>query len=145
MGEQQVKHRVPDIVRCAYAELIVTDLAASRRFWVDRLGFVVSASGPGVLYIRGHAEFVHHSLILRVGPVAACARFALRVRTPEDVDGAEELCGAYLAGGDTPERVYERAWAETVLQHAMERLGAEQKAGGNTEKFGLLRGFRTAD
>ncbi len=33
----------PDIVRSAYAELIVTDLGASKHFWVDRLGFVISA------------------------------------------------------------------------------------------------------
>ncbi len=78
----------PDIVRSAYAELIVTDLAASRRFWVDRLGFFVSAEGPGVLYLRGYEEFVHHSLILRAGTEPACSRFALRVRTPEDVDKA---------------------------------------------------------
>ena len=36
----------PDIVRAAYAELVVTDLAEARRFWVDLLGFVVSAE-PG--------------------------------------------------------------------------------------------------
>ena len=91
-----VSDLVPDIVRCAYAELIVLDLAASRRFWVDRLGFVVSAETPDSLYLRGHEEFVHHSLILRVGPVAACARFAFRVRTPEDVDVAEAF---HLAQG----------------------------------------------
>ncbi len=82
---------VPDIVRSAYAELIVTDLDASRRFWVDRLGFVISASTDDALYLRGHEEFVHHSLILRVGAEPACSRFALRVRTPEDVDRAEQF------------------------------------------------------
>ena len=34
----------PDIVRAAYAELVVTDLDESRRFWVDLLGFVVSSA-----------------------------------------------------------------------------------------------------
>ena len=82
---------VPDIVRAAYAELIVTDLAASRRFWVDRLGLVVSAETADALYLRGHEEFVHHSLILRRGPVPACARFALRVRTSDDVARAERF------------------------------------------------------
>ena len=33
----------PDIVRAAYAELVVTDLAEARRFYVDLLGLVVSA------------------------------------------------------------------------------------------------------
>jgi catechol 2,3-dioxygenase len=78
----------PDIVRSAYAELIVTDLAASKHFWVDRLGFVISAEDDEVVYLRGHEEFVHHSLILRLGVEPACARFAFRVRTPEDVGAA---------------------------------------------------------
>ena len=54
----------PDIVRSAYAELIVTDLGRARAFWVDLLGFVVSAEEPDALYLRGYEEFVHHSLIL---------------------------------------------------------------------------------
>ena len=81
----------PDIVRTASVELVVTDLAASRRFWVDRLGFVVSAESAEAVYLRGHDEFVHHSLILRSGSTPACARFALRVRTPGDVDRAERF------------------------------------------------------
>ena len=32
----------PDIVRCASMELVVTDLAASRAFYVDVLGLVVT-------------------------------------------------------------------------------------------------------
>jgi catechol 2,3-dioxygenase-like lactoylglutathione lyase family enzyme len=43
----------PDIVRSAYAELVVTDLARARWFWGDVLGFVVTESGPGLLYLRG--------------------------------------------------------------------------------------------
>jgi catechol 2,3-dioxygenase len=78
----------PDIVRSAYAELIVTDLDASRHFYVERLGFHIAAEQPGVLYLRGYEEFVHHSLILRVGQAPACSRFAFRVRTPDDVERA---------------------------------------------------------
>lgn len=78
----------PDIVRSAYAELIVADLGASKHFWVDRVGFVISAEDNDAVYLRGHEEFVHHSLILRQGPAPACSRFAFRVRTPEDLDAA---------------------------------------------------------
>ncbi len=98
---------VPDIVRSAFAELIVTDIDASRHFWVDRLGFQISAEDPGILYLRGNEEFVHHSLILRVGPVPACARFGFRVRTPGDLDKAQRFHEARgcrtqrLAGGST--------------------------------------------
>ena len=85
---------VPDIVRVAYAELVVLDLDVSRRFWVERLGFVVVAETPDALYLRGHEEFVHHSLVLRRGPVAACAKFALRVRTTADLGKAEAFYAA---------------------------------------------------
>jgi catechol 2,3-dioxygenase-like lactoylglutathione lyase family enzyme len=36
-----VPGEMPNIVRSAYAELIVTDLTRSREFWVDLLGMVV--------------------------------------------------------------------------------------------------------
>ena len=76
---------VPDIVRSAYATLIVTDLAEARRFWVDLLGFVVTDEDAETLYLRGYDELTHHNLILRAGPVAAAAlpRFMEISRNPE--------------------------------------------------------------
>jgi len=79
----------PDIVRAAYAELIVTNLDRARWFWVDVLGFVISEAGPGVLYLRGYDELAHHNLILREGSKPANARIAFRVRSPSDLDRAE--------------------------------------------------------
>lgn len=75
-----------DIVRAAYAELVVTDLAASEEFYVDLLGLVVSARTDDVLYLRGWEERSHHSLVLRQGPTAACSRLSFRVRTERDID-----------------------------------------------------------
>lgn len=79
----------PDIVRCAYMELVVTDLAASRAFYVDLLGLHVTAEDANTLYLRTAEEFIHHNLVLRAGPVAATAVAAFRVRSPDDVDVAE--------------------------------------------------------
>lgn len=76
----------PDIVRSAYAELVVTDLDRSRQFWVDLLGFVVTAADSDALYLRGYDELTHHNLILRQGPTPALARLGFRVRTPEDLE-----------------------------------------------------------
>src|SRR3954453_2083786 len=84
----------PDIVRAAYAELVVTDLAASRWFWVDMLGFVVSAEQPGALFLRGHDELTHHSLVLRSGAQPGAAAIAYRVRTPADLDRADVFFAA---------------------------------------------------
>ena len=68
----------PDVVRCAYAELIVTDLAASRAFYVDVLGLTVTKETADAVYLRPLEEFIHHNLVLRKGPVAACAALAFR-------------------------------------------------------------------
>ena len=81
----------PDIVRSVYAELVVTDLARARWFWVDVLGFVVTESGPGALYLRGYDELTHHNLILTEGAEAAAGRLAFRVRTPADLDLAVDF------------------------------------------------------
>src|SRR5690606_10089200 len=78
----------PDILRCAYMELVVTDLAASREFYVDVLGLYVTAEDDEAIYLRSTEEFIHHNLVLRKGPVAAVAAFSYRVRSPEDLDKA---------------------------------------------------------
>ncbi len=48
MALPQEHGKAPDIVRAAYAELVVTDLAEARQFYVDLLGFVVSARTPAM-------------------------------------------------------------------------------------------------
>ena len=82
----------PDVVRCAYMELVVTDLAASREFYVDVLGLHVTEQGTGdddgAIYLRSAEEFIHHNLVLRQGPTAAVAVFSYRVRSSEDLDRA---------------------------------------------------------
>ncbi|MEV5043011.1 3,4-dihydroxyphenylacetate 2,3-dioxygenase [Microbacterium sp. LMI1x-1-1.1] len=83
----------PDILRCAYMDLVVTDLAASRQFYVDILGLHVTEEDDDVIYLRSTEEFIHHNLVLRKGPVAAVAAFSYRVRTPEDLDRAVAFYG----------------------------------------------------
>lgn len=92
----------PDIIRCAYAELIVTDLAASRAFYVGVLGLVVTHEDDDAIQLRAFEEFLHHSLILRRGPVAAMSVMAYRVRSDAEVDVAEAY---YRALGCRVERL----------------------------------------
>ncbi|HCS60406.1 MAG TPA: 3,4-dihydroxyphenylacetate 2,3-dioxygenase [Microbacterium sp.] len=81
----------PDILRCAYMELVVTDLAASRQFYVDILGLYVTAEDDDAIYLRSTEEFIHHNLVLRKGPIAAVAAFSYRVRSAADLDRAVEF------------------------------------------------------
>src|SRR5690349_24992621 len=80
---------VPDIIRSAYATLVVTDLAEARRFWVDLLGFVVTDEDASALYLRGFDELTHHNLIIRSGPEAAAGALGYRVRSFDDLARAE--------------------------------------------------------
>lgn len=79
----------PDILRCAYMEIVVTDLKKSREFYVDVLGLVVTEENDSEIYLRTFEEFIHHNVVLKQGPVAAVGVFSYRVRTPEDVDKAQ--------------------------------------------------------
>src|ERR1700729_2699994 len=93
---------VPDIVRSAYATLVVTSLAEARRFWVDVLGFVVMDSDAEALALRGFDELTHHNLIVRSGPVAAAGALGYRVRSAADLALAEAY---YAALNCRPERL----------------------------------------
>ncbi|MDO4631768.1 MAG: 3,4-dihydroxyphenylacetate 2,3-dioxygenase [Corynebacterium sp.] len=90
--------KVPNILRCAAMEIVVTDLAKSREFYVDTLGLVVTEEDTNTIYLRTYEEFIHHNLILRKGEVPAVAAFSFRVRSPEDLDLAEQW---YQARGCT--------------------------------------------
>lgn len=79
----------PDVLRVAYMELQVTDLAASREFYVDVLGLHVTYEDDQEIYLRSAEEFIHHNLVLKQGDIAAVGAFSYRVRSPEDVDKAE--------------------------------------------------------
>ena len=83
----------PDIVRAAYASLVVTSLAEARHFWVDLLGFVVTHEDAESLYLRGYDELTHHNLILRTGPAAAAGALGFRVRSRDDLDRASAFYG----------------------------------------------------
>ena len=61
----------PDIVRCAYMEIVVPDLARSREFYVDVLGLHVTEEDETAIYLRSLEEFIHPNLVLRKAPVAA--------------------------------------------------------------------------
>lgn len=74
-----------DILRAAYGELHVTDLARSEAFYVDQLGMLVSARTEDALYLRGWEERQHHSIVLRQAPLAAVSRIGFRVRSEEDL------------------------------------------------------------
>ncbi len=81
----------PDILRVAYMDMVVTDLEKSKDFYSDVLGLTITEENENEVYLRSLEEFIHHNLILRQGDEAAIRAFGFRVRSPEDLDKAEEF------------------------------------------------------
>jgi catechol 2,3-dioxygenase len=79
-----------NITRASHVVLTSKDLGASRAFYSDVLGFVVSAEDSEAIYLRGLEERSHHSIVLVKddGP-ARCRQIGLRVATEEDLERAE--------------------------------------------------------
>ncbi len=95
-----------DVTRASHVVQRVRDLAASRVFYVDLLGLVVSDEEPGTIWLRGLEEGCHHSLVLKAGEPRS-ERIGFRVRTEEDLELAQ--AGFAKAGFATE-------WVEVAYQ-----------------------------
>src|SRR5690348_15637224 len=76
------------IVRFSHVEFAVRDLASSEAFYVDCLGYLVSAKTSEALYLRGLEERNHHSIVLRRQPQPAALVVGFKVASEEDLDRA---------------------------------------------------------
>jgi 3,4-dihydroxyphenylacetate 2,3-dioxygenase len=133
-----------DIMRSAYAELMVKDLAESERFYVDLLGLVVSHRSDDALYLRGWEERLHHSLVLRQAPLAACGRLSFRVRANKDLDAIAteferrgcvvRFIDADLAGMGRALRVWDPFGFPLEFFHEMKRFET------SLQRFDIQRG-----
>src|SRR5215510_12031302 len=79
-----------NIVRASHAELGVADVARSRAFYVDCLGYIVSDEEKDSLYLRGVEERNHHSLVIRKSDNVAALAIGFKVGSEEDLDKAAE-------------------------------------------------------
>jgi catechol 2,3-dioxygenase len=102
----RTNHDAPfNITRCSHAVLTVKDLDASRLFYTEVIGLVVTAEDGDTLYLRGVEEACHHSLVLRRSGEAACARIGMRVFREHDLDHLKaffESRGRASAWADIP-------------------------------------------
>ena len=79
-----------NIVRASHVELGVADIARSRAFYVDCLGYIVSDEDKDALYLRGLEERNHHSVVLRHSTDIAALPVGFKVGSEEDLDKAAE-------------------------------------------------------
>jgi catechol 2,3-dioxygenase len=78
-----------NITRASHIVHQVSDLPASRAFYVDLIGLVVSDEDNDTLWLRGLEEACHHSVVLKKGGIR-CERVGLRVLTEDDLDRVQD-------------------------------------------------------
>ena len=68
-----------------------------------------------------------------------------RTIVPIDAAGAEGQYARELADGLTPERIFDRSWALTLLGRVLDQLGREYDEAGQAATFEALRGLLAGD
>jgi len=93
------------ITRASHVVLTVRDLAASRQFYQEVIGLILTAEEKDTLYFRGVEGAWHHSLVLRKARDVSCVRIGMRVFTDVDLDRLKaffEAHGCPAAWADVP-------------------------------------------
>jgi catechol 2,3-dioxygenase len=79
-----------NITRASHLVFTARDLAASRDFYVEVMGLIVSDEDANTIWLRGVEERCHHSLTLkRTTGQPQCERVGFRVFTDEDLGKAK--------------------------------------------------------
>lgn len=108
-----------NVVRASHVELTVTDLARSRAFYVDCLGYLVSDEDSGALYLRAVEERNHHSIVLRKGAQASALTLGFKVGSEEDIDKAAAWFRARNLPVSFPKVAYQGRTLRTTDPHGM--------------------------
>src|SRR3954447_7919873 len=132
-----------DIMRAAHVELVVRDLDASLHFYDTLLGMIVTERSAEAAYLRGWEEFLHHSLVLRVGEEPAIDHTSFRVASDADLDAIaadfeRRGCPVREHSGEPGQgraiRVQDPLGFPLEFFHDMDRVDS------NTQAFHLQRG-----
>ena len=85
-----ILHPVPEprfnITRLSHIEFGVTDLAVSKKFYVDTLGLLVTEEDENTVYLRGLEERNHHSFVLTKSDSPVVYRMGFKMASEEDLD-----------------------------------------------------------
>lgn len=111
---QIIKNPPFEVVRCAYVDLAVTDLAASKDFYERILSLILTQETSDALYFRALEERNHHSFVLRKSAKAVCNALGFKVGSEEDLDKAK----AWFEGQGLPAEFVERPFQGRTLRAA---------------------------
>ncbi|MBN9050094.1 MAG: 3,4-dihydroxyphenylacetate 2,3-dioxygenase [Rhizobiales bacterium] len=77
-----------NIVRASHVSFGSRDIGRTRAFYVDCLGYIVTAETPDALYLRAVEERGHHSIRLLKSGEPCVHRLGFKVASEEDLDRA---------------------------------------------------------
>ena len=80
-----------NILRLSHVEYTVTDLTASRAFYVDTLGLQVTYEDSQHIYLRAMEERGHHCIVLTQGDQAEVGVVGFKLFDEPDLDKAAEF------------------------------------------------------
>ncbi len=95
-----------NIVRLSHVEYGVTDLAASRAFYVDTLGLQVTDEDDTTIYLRAMEERGHHCIALVQSDTAYVGGLGFKVFDEQELDKAAAWFDAQGLGVDWVERPF---------------------------------------
>ncbi|MCF6232339.1 MAG: 3,4-dihydroxyphenylacetate 2,3-dioxygenase [Rhodobacteraceae bacterium] len=101
-----------NIVRLSHVEYTVTDLAASRAFYVDTLGLQVTFEDDGQIYLRAMEERGHHCIVLTKADTPKVLVLGLKLYDDVDLDKAQ----AFFTGRGLATEWVERRFMGRVLR-----------------------------
>jgi catechol 2,3-dioxygenase len=101
-----------NIVRLSHVEYRVTDLVASRAFYVDTLGLQVTHEDAQSIYLRAMEERGHHCIVLRRADSASVGVLGFKLFDQPDLERAE----AFFRGMGLPVAWVERPFMGRVLR-----------------------------
>jgi len=133
-----------NILRVSHVELGVTDVAASRAFYVDCLGMLVSDETRDALYLRGIEERNHHSIVLRRTATPICYALGYKVANEGELDRAADWFASQgLSAGfhDVPFQG-RTLRARDVRGVPIEFYARMEQRPSALQKYGLHRGAR---
>lgn len=110
-----------NIIRSARAILHVKDIEASRKFYVDALGFIETESDENHIYLRGLEEYNHHSLVLKKSDEPAVEAISYKVYSEGDL----EILAKFFS-----EKGHKIKWMEKGTQKAVGKALRVQDVNG---------------
>ena len=101
-----------NIVRLSHVEFTVTDLAASRAFYVDLLGLQVTDEDERTIYLRAMEERGHHCIVLKKADAAGADHLGFKLFDEGDLERAE----VFFAKKGLPVEWVERPYQSRTLR-----------------------------